>query len=71
MTETEIEQAIALVVEDVRHSYPGAIRDEAMQHAYRVLSEDDLDDSELGRAYAVVLCLFDNPELMHDEGQKA
>lgn len=66
MNESEIEQAISLVVADVRRSYPEMTRDEAVSHAHDTLTEADLEDSELDRAYAVVLCLFENPELVRE-----
>lgn len=55
---TPLMRAVELVVGDVRASYPDLTPDEAVKHAYDTVSPLDLDDSELGQAYALVLEVY-------------
>jgi hypothetical protein len=71
----ELIRAIELVVADRRASYPDLTPDEAVKDAYDNVSPLDLDDSELGLAYALVLEVYaaveENKARAHMSAQRA
>ena len=58
MTVQTLLQAIGLVTEDVRQSYPRMTVEQCLAHAYSFTPRNNLDESELGQAYKLVFAVY-------------